>query len=112
MRQQVIQGRTMPMKKGSGSRGAAHSASVHIGDLVQITFGSQKMKGKVVEDRGRIGYKGRNLYRILVTTGANEPMDIELPADEFQITRRASASRKLFGASALRAKKPAATSQK
>ena len=37
-----------------------------VGDLVQVNFGGDEVKGRVVENRGRIGVRGRNLYRILL----------------------------------------------
>lgn len=93
----------MAMKvKGNSSHGAVRPASIHVGDLVEIMFGAQKMMGKVVEDRGRIGFKGRNLYRIIVSTGADELMGIELPSDEIHVKRRVPRSRKVSGVSGVR----------
>jgi hypothetical protein len=85
----------MALKKNRGKKGAARRSTIHVGDLVQIKFGAGDVMGQVVEDRGRIGFKGRNLYRILVTMDAGEPMNIELPAEEIRIARRASAAKKV-----------------
>jgi hypothetical protein len=82
------------LKKIVGRRALSASKVLHVGDMVQVMFGAQSMKGKVVEDRGRIGYKGRNLYRILVQAGMGELMNIELPAEEIRVTRRVPISRK------------------
>ncbi len=80
----------MAMKKNIGKKGAgARRSTVKIGDVVQIRFGTGDVKGRVVENRGHIGFKGRNLYRILVAMDGEEPMNIELPADEIRIYRRA-----------------------
>jgi len=58
----------MAMNKKFGKKGsAARRSTVNISDIVQIRFGTRDVKGQVVENRGRIGFKGRNLYRILVT---------------------------------------------
>lgn len=54
-----------------------------VGDTVQFTHGSDKVKGKVVEDRGGIGFKGRRLYRICVKLGGGY-MFIELPAERLK----------------------------
>lgn len=76
----------MAMKKNIGKKGAgARRSTVKIGDVVQIRFGTGDVKGRVVENRGHIGFKGRNLYRILVAMDGEEPMNIELPADEIRI---------------------------
>lgn len=52
-----------------------------IGDLVKVPIGLRKLKGKVVEDRGKIGVRGRKLYRIAMTIDG-EVVNIELPADQ------------------------------
>lgn len=80
-------------KKSTVKRGMARSGGVHVGDRVQVLFGTRKVSGKIVEDRGKIGVKRRNLYRILVKMG-DEPTTLELPADEFQVTKRATPEKK------------------
>ena len=83
------------MKKIVGKKGAAvRRSAINIGDIVQIRFGTGDVKGRVVENRGHIGFKGRNLYRIVVTMEGEEPMSIELPAEEIQVVRRAPAAKK------------------
>ncbi|MGL4550791.1 MAG: hypothetical protein ACRC33_06355 [Gemmataceae bacterium] len=85
----------MAMKKNIGKKGAAaRRSTITVGDIVQIKFGTGDVKGRIVEDRGHIGFKGRNLYRILVTMDGDEPMNIELPADEIRICRRAPVAKK------------------
>ncbi len=52
-----------------------------VGDLVQLTFMSKTVRGRIVEDRGAIGVGGRHLYRVVAKTGdVNRVM--ELPADQ------------------------------
>jgi hypothetical protein len=51
-----------------------------VGDLVQLTFMSETVRGRVVEDRGTIGVGGRRLYRIVIRAG-NVNRVMELPAD-------------------------------
>ncbi len=79
----------MPIKKKFTGR-----LVIHVGDLVEITVGAQRMMGEVVEDRGRIGFKGRKLYRITLQTDSADPRSIELPAEEIVVTRRASSPKK------------------
>ena len=53
-----------------------------IGDKVRLSFGNRIVTGTVVEDRGRIGVGGRQLFRIIVKTGDGERA-LELPAEKF-----------------------------
>lgn len=52
-----------------------------VGDRVQFRFGSMKMTGVVIEDRGKIGVGGRRLLRIRVLRGDEERV-LELPVEE------------------------------
>lgn len=52
-----------------------------IGDKVRLSFGNRIVTGTVVEDRGRIGVGGRQLFRIIVKTGDGERA-LELPAEK------------------------------
>ena len=55
----------------------------HIGDKVRLSFGNRTVTGTVVEDRGRIGVGGRQLFRIVVKTGDGERA-LELPAEKLR----------------------------
>ena len=63
-----------PMKRKSG---------IQVGDSVRFRFGLRNVIGIVKEDRGPIGRKGRNLYRIQFSGGlfVPEPFHVELPAE-------------------------------
>ena len=54
-----------------------------VGELVNVPIGTRRLRGKVAEDRGKIGVQGRKLYRIAVTIDG-EVMFIELPADQIR----------------------------
>lgn len=56
------------------------------GDLVKFQWGIYPVEGEVKEDRGPIGIKGRHLYMIefLPEPQAEEPFQIELPAEDLQ----------------------------
>ena len=60
---------------------------IQVGDHVSFFFGPRTVIGIVKEDRGPIGRKGRNLYRIQFSGGpfVPEPFHVELPADEFTV---------------------------
>ncbi len=95
----------MTMKKKTVGKKGATRSTIHVGDLVQVNFGGDEVKGRVVENRGRIGVRGRNLYRILLQMDAGEPMNIELPTERIRITRRASGGRRVSGGACGRRKK-------
>ncbi len=54
-----------------------------IGDKVRLSFGNRTVTGTVVEDRGRIGVGGRQLFRIVVKMGDGERA-LELPAEKLE----------------------------
>lgn len=54
-----------------------------IGDEVRLSFGNRTVTGMVVEDRGRIGVGGRQLFRIVVKMGDGERA-LELPAEKLR----------------------------
>lgn len=59
-----------------------------VGSRVQFRVGPSRMRGLVVEDRGRIGKAGRHLLRIKLVgkAGRGEPdTTFELPADELTL---------------------------
>ncbi len=47
---------------------------IKVNDIVQIKFGS---------GYGKIGVRGRNLYRIVINMDGDNPINIELPKEEF-----------------------------
>ncbi len=67
-----------------------------LGDRVRFSFGPQMVEGTVIEDRGPIGVKGRNLYSIRFGFDPqSEEMIVELPAEEMEpVTNQASSARR------------------
>lgn len=51
---------------------------LHVGDVVQVPFGTRKVRAVIVEDRGPLGVKGRRLFRIRVD---HDPY----PSDFFEV---------------------------
>jgi hypothetical protein len=56
----------------------------HVGDWVQIPFGTAPLRGEVIEDRGAIGVGGRRLFRVSIPIPPAEPMLAEFPEDEIE----------------------------
>lgn len=57
------------------------SKPANVGDRVTFRVGTQRLRGKVIEDRGAIGVSGRRLLRIRVSKEGEE-REFELPAEE------------------------------
>lgn len=51
-----------------------------VGELVRFRMGAQDVIGRVVEDRGLIGVGGRQIVRLEVAGGSDEPEQFEMPA--------------------------------
>jgi hypothetical protein len=82
-------------KKALRKKSVTHEHVVHVGDLVRFNYGGDLVSGKVVESRGRIGLHGRVLYRISMSNmESSEPMNIELPANQIHVIKKASTLRK------------------
>lgn len=68
--------------------------AIRVGDHVRFVFGVRTVIGVVKEDRGPIGVKGRNLYRIEFSGGlyVPEPFYIELPAVDLTVVSKEEAA--------------------
>lgn len=62
------------MKKKSSKK----TVSVRVGDKVRVTVGSRTVMAEIIEDRGRIGVRGKRLFRVRMNTA----LETEVPADE------------------------------
>jgi len=58
------------------------SRSLAVGDKVQFTLGRHRLRGTLVEDRGRIGAAGRKLFRVRVEMLPGDTQVYELPEDD------------------------------
>ena len=53
------------------------------GDLVTVPFGAMTIHARVIEDRGHLGIRGRQIVRIeVIEKDADEPWRFEVPAEE------------------------------
>ena len=58
-----------------------------LGDWVSFVYGARPVVAQVIEDRGRLGYKGRRLYGLrmdLENLDEIEPTRIEMPEEELK----------------------------
>ena len=58
------------------------TAELRVGDYVHFSYGAETMNGRIVEDRGPIGMKGRRLYLVSFWPQHRVESRVELPADE------------------------------
>jgi hypothetical protein len=57
---------------------------LQIGDHVKFLFGVKRLHGIIIEDRGRVGVGGQQLFLIEVPLRHDEPMRVEMPEDELE----------------------------
>ena len=53
-----------------------------VGDRVRVILGPQDLVGTIVEDRGKIAFGGRRLFRVRVDFDSTNTTYIEVPQDE------------------------------
>jgi hypothetical protein len=59
----------------------------HKGDRVRFRLGTRSVLGRIKEDRGPIGVKGRRLYLVEFRADPLSPSKVELPAEEMKAVR-------------------------
>lgn len=57
------------------------SKKVSSGDTVYVRFGKYTLQALILEDRGRIGARGRHLFRVRLVgeSTASEDLELEVP---------------------------------
>jgi hypothetical protein len=55
-----------------------------VGDRVAFVYGVKRLKGLIVEDRGKVGVGGRQLFLVEAPLKYDRPMQLELPEDELE----------------------------
>src|SRR5687767_5691159 len=74
------------------SKARTRTKQFRIGDEVDLNLGTRKVRVRIVEDRGRIGKGGRQLFRVERVRGGPEGRSsYEVPAED--LLQRKSASR-------------------
>jgi len=59
----------------------ARGASLRVGDRVSFEFGAGTVKGVIIEDRGKLGFKGAQLFTVRVKRTDAEDLVLEIAAD-------------------------------
>jgi hypothetical protein len=55
-----------------------------VGDWVSFLYGVRRRSAQIIEDRGRIGHKGRRLYRLRMDRDVNDTIEFEAPEVELE----------------------------
>lgn len=63
---------------------------LRVGTPVRFAWGTQKIEGIIIEDRGAIGVGGRRLYGVKFQLEYDEPRVIELPLSELEVSEQAA----------------------
>lgn len=65
---------------------------LRVGDRVAFRYSFVDVKAVVIEDRGGLGYRGRQIVRVrfVFDRSSNTIIETELPAEEVKIVRRAA----------------------
>ncbi len=60
------------------------SADLRVGSKVSLVFGGRRIRGTIVEVRGKIGYQGRRLFTVRIKRMLSEDMLLEVAEDELR----------------------------
>src|ERR1017187_1924712 len=55
-----------------------------VGDPVRFLFGTEKVAGEILEDRGPLGGYGRRLYRVCINAGWEDESSFEIPEEDIE----------------------------
>jgi len=64
---------------------ASKALPFRVGDRVRFEFGSGKVIGKILEDHGPLGVRGRHLYRVELPMDPDEPYIAALSEDDIEL---------------------------
>lgn len=64
---------------------ASKAGPFHVGDRVRFEFGFVKVIGKIIEDYGPLGVRGRHLYRVELPMDPDEPHLASLSEDDMEL---------------------------
>ena len=55
-----------------------------VGDWVSFLYGVRRVTAQIIEDRGGVGMKGRQMYRIRMDRDVNDTIEFEIPEVELE----------------------------
>jgi hypothetical protein len=68
-------------------------ARFRVGDWISLLYGPRRILAQVIEDRGRIGVRGRRLYGVRIDFAEGTPTILEVGEDEVEATTEAERAR-------------------
>jgi hypothetical protein len=63
------------------SIGKKRAPRFHVGDPVSFLYGTEKVAGEILEDRGPLGVYGRRLNRVRINAGQEDESSFEIPEE-------------------------------
>ena len=68
--------------------GMATKTGIRVGDAVLVRFGSKRIRGEVIEDRGHLGENGVRILRVAWTPAhSDERLELEVPEGDVALAR-------------------------
>ena len=55
-----------------------------VGDPVRFLYGTEKVAGEILDDRGPLGEYGRRLYRVRINAGRDDESSFEIPEEDIK----------------------------
>jgi hypothetical protein len=68
-----------------------------VGDPISFLYGTKKVAGEIVEDRGTLGDHGRHLYRVRINAGQEDESSFELPEEVIESRDQDASSVRALG---------------
>jgi|SRR5271157_88069 len=66
------------------SIGKKRAPRFRVGDPVKFLYGTDKVAGEILEDRGPLGDYGRRLYRVRINAGQEDESSFEIPEEDIE----------------------------
>ena len=66
------------------SIGKKRAPRFRAGDPVRFLYGTEKVSGEILEDRGPLGEFGRRLYRVRINVGRDDESSFEIPEEDIE----------------------------
>lgn len=63
-------------------RGNGRKRRLKTGDEVRVKLGGRELKATIIEDRGNIGVRGRQIVRVKIILDSGDDFSFEIPAEK------------------------------
>ena len=59
-----------------------------VGDIVSFLMAGKTVRGKIIEDLGKLGRRGGHVYDIVFERDSSDPMHIALEVGDFELSAK------------------------